>query len=123
MEQLQIICRDSYIEAIVAGVDDALTIQAYVNALVAACLRQQVNKLLVELHDIDTLWSTWERFRIGISIEEFARHGIQVAAVVGSSALDLQQFAQTAATSRGLALKLFSSREQARHWLLQSHAA
>jgi hypothetical protein len=117
--QLAITQEGTFLHAVVTGRNEAATVADYLAALHRECLARRCFRLLIEERLEGPRLDTFPVYEIVSQGSTRARGVIGAIAYVDLNAQgELMAFAENVAVNRGLSVRVFSSVNAAREWLL-----
>lgn len=117
--QLTITQEATFLHAVVTGRNEAATVARYLEELRRECLARQCFRLLIEERLEGPRLDTFPIYKIVSEGSARGRGVLEAIAYVDLNAQgDLMAFAENVAVNRGLSVRVFSSVNAARAWLL-----
>lgn len=86
-----------------------------VHQIAAHCKKENLNKVLVDLTNMDGDFNTLDRYKIGLEIAKTWGRGIQVATVAQENKINF--LVEHVAVNRGATLSVFTKIDSALKWL------
>ncbi len=106
------------------GFDESLEeVQAYGLAVVEACRRERVLRVLCDERDLDYRLGTLDTFQAAAFISDLAPKVGRAAIVPNAEGLDDAAFWEDVAVNRGLTVRVFRDPEPALAWLSEGSGA
>lgn len=115
---------DGILRVQASGFDESLAeVEAYGLAVIEACVRSGVSRVLCDERDLEYRLGTFDTFQAAAFLSAHAPKVGRIALVPRADGLGDARFWEDVVVNRGLTVKVFQDPEAARAWLLEARPA